>query len=104
MLDHEVPTVAKEIAAGDGFAISVLARTHDTSPSTCFRWITRGLPDAQGRRVYLEALRRGKRWYTSRGAVERFFARLPQSCGAIPQPATPRTPNKRARESARAQK
>ncbi len=96
-------SVASEIAAGDRLSTVELAHEHDTAPSTIFRWIQRGLPDAQGGRVFLEALRRGKVWLTSRAAVARFFERLPHSQGSSTPPA-PRSPSKRDRDSARAKK
>jgi hypothetical protein len=43
----------------------------EVASSTPLRWITRGC-----RGVRLEAFRRGGRWFTSREALERFFARL----------------------------
>jgi hypothetical protein len=43
----------------------------EVASSTPLRWITRGC-----RGVRLEAFRRGSRWFTSREALARFFARL----------------------------
>lgn len=62
----------------------------------------KGLPSGYGVRVKLEAIKRGKKWLTSRAAVERFFAALPAS---TPTPTAPpiRTPSKRERGSARAE-
>jgi hypothetical protein len=78
-----------------------LARQFNVAPSTALRWILRGLPDGQGGRVRLEAVRRGKPWITSRAALERFFAALPQSTSTPPAPPI-RSPARRERESARA--
>jgi hypothetical protein len=47
-----------------------------THLSTALRAITKGIKSPLGDRVFLEALRLGGRWITSREAVERFTARL----------------------------
>jgi len=75
-------TVAHEIADGDCVGTSQLARENHLQPSTIFRWIAKGLPAAEGGRVRLEAIRRGRRWLTSRAAVRRFFAALPANPAA----------------------
>lgn len=103
MLDTTLPDLAAEIIAGDAITVIDIARQFHVSPSTAFRWMMRGLPDARGERVRLQAIRRGKIWLTSRAALERFLSALPQSA---PTPATPpiRTPSKRDRDSVRAKK
>jgi transposase-like protein len=96
-------SVAAEIVNGDQLTLLSIARQFDVNPSTCLRWILRGLPDGRGGRVRLEAVRRGKPWLSSRGALERFLGALPQSA---PTQATPsiRTPSMRERDSAAAEK
>ena len=96
-----IESVAAEIAAGDILPTIELARQQRTSPSTVFRWISKGLPDGKGGRVFLEAVRRGKNWLTSSAAVRRFFERLEHSAPA-PGP-TIRTPSKRDRDCDRAE-
>jgi hypothetical protein len=44
-----------------------------TSPSTIWRWITRGVALPDGTRLRLEAVRCGSRWLTSAAAIELFF-------------------------------
>ena len=99
---HESECVSAEIAAGDAITLPALAQTHHAAPSTCFRWMKKGLPDGRGGRVYLEAIRRGKKWITSSAAVARFFARLEHSSAPTPPPL--RTPANREHDSARAEK
>ncbi len=92
--------IASEIAAGDGVALVEVARLQKTNISTIFRWVIRGLPRGSGERVKLEAIKRGRKWITTRPALTRFFAALPKSA---PAPVTPaRTPTQRERDSARA--
>jgi hypothetical protein len=95
--------IVDEIAAGHAIGPIELAHLHSVDPSTTFRWVIRGLPGRNGARVKLEAVRRGKRWLTTSGAIKRFFASLPISS---PQPTTPpvRTPARRQRDTARARK
>lgn len=95
------PSVSAEIVAGDSIPLKKLARQCHTAPSTCFRWVTKGLTDINGQRVFLEAVRRGKLVLTSSAAIARFFALLEYS---KPAPPPIRTPTKRERDSARARK
>ncbi len=46
------------------------------SPGCISRWITKGLRAQDGSTVYLEAVRAGRSFCTSREAVGRFFAEL----------------------------
>jgi hypothetical protein len=71
--------VAAEIAAGDELGTIAIAREKNLRPSTVLRWILTGLPARHGNRVRLEALKRGRRWLTSRAALARFFGELPNS-------------------------
>jgi transposase-like protein len=96
-------SVASEIVAGDQITLIEIARQFGVAPSTVLRWLLRGLPDGRGGRVRLEAVRRGKPWITSRAAIERFLAALPQA-GVTPATAPLRTPARRERESAAAMK
>jgi hypothetical protein len=87
-------SLADEIATTGGVSLIELARQHRTAPSTVFRWVQRGLPIGNGTRAKLEAVRRGRRWLTSRAAVARFFACLPTN--STPTAMRPiRTPAKR---------
>src|SRR5580765_1908497 len=88
--------LAGEIATGDAIRLADLAQRFHVCTTTCYRWIRMGLPGASGERVYLAALRRGKVWLTSSGAVARFLAELPQSMAGCPElpgnaPASPPT-------------
>lgn len=94
-------SLAGEVASGDQLTLIAIAREFQVNPSTCLRWVLRGLPDGQGGRVRLEALRRGKPWLTSRAALERFLAALPQSTTTSGAPAV-RTPTKREHDAYRA--
>jgi hypothetical protein len=91
-----------EIAGGDSLRLIDLARRFKVCISTCFRWIVKGLPTGNGSRVKLEALKRGKCWFTSEAAVKRFFAALPKS-EPTPAAAPMRTPCKFKRDNARAE-
>lgn len=91
----EPMSVAHEVADGDAIGTTELARTNHLQPSTVLRWILRGLPDATGSRVRLEAVKRGKRWVTSRAALKRFFAALPQNIDSSASPRSPLTPSTR---------
>jgi hypothetical protein len=94
-------SVAAEIANGDQITLIEISRQFRVNPSTGLRWILRGLPDGRGGRVRLEAIRRGKPWLSSRAALERFLAALPQSAPpSIVQ--SIRSPAKRERDSAHA--
>jgi hypothetical protein len=97
-------SVAAEVAAGDAITMTQLARQHQTAITTCFRWLQRGLPDGRGGRVFLAAIRRGKKWLTSQAAVQRFFAALPNNVQVAQSPEVARTPSKRARATAQAAK
>jgi hypothetical protein len=44
--------------------------------STLIRWITRGAPGPDGRRVKLAAVRIGAKWITSRAALQEFATAL----------------------------
>ena len=74
--------VAIEVADGDAVGTTEIAREKHLKISTIFRWISKGLPSADGSRVRLEAVRRGRTWLTSRAAMRRFFAALPTSSSA----------------------
>jgi hypothetical protein len=103
MPDIQLQSVAAEIAHGDQLTLITLSRQFSVNPSTCLRWVLRGLPDGHGGRIRLEAVRRGKPWLTSRAALARFLAALPQST-ATPNVPEARTPSKREHDSARAAK
>ena len=95
-------SLAAEIAGGDQLTLSEIARQMRLNPSTALRWILRGLPDGRGGRVRLEGIRRGKKWLTSRAALARFLAALPQSTTTEAAPPPIRTSSQRSRDAARA--
>jgi len=108
-----VPTsqIAQEVAAGAGISLGQAARrlpsyreSRPVSPSTLWRWISRGVLLADGSHVRLEAVRLGGRWLTSIPALERFTqAQTPAvEAGPAPTPNTPRTLAQRARAAERA--
>jgi len=67
--------------------------------SCLLRWVLSGVQTRTGR-VYLEAVRLGGRWLTSREALQRFAERLtPEPKDA---PTAPRPPNARRKASAAA--
>src|SRR5947209_8242806 len=103
MFDIQTQGLAAEIANGDHLTLLDIARQFDVAPSTCLRWVLRGLPDGHGNRIRLQAVRRGKPWLSSRAALARFLAALPQSTTTSVTPAD-RTPRKREHDSARAAK
>jgi hypothetical protein len=65
-----------------------------------FRWVQKGLIGPSGERVFLEGLRIGGRWHTSRPALQRFFEALTPRQNMT----TPRTATQRKRASDRAKK
>ena len=67
------------------------------SPSTTFRWCTRGVKTPTGV-VKLESFRAGSRVFTTRQAVERFVAVLSAPIEPTPAPAV-RTPAVRRKTS-----
>jgi hypothetical protein len=93
--------LATDIANGNGITLAELARKHGMNPSTCFRWVCKGLPGSNGLRVRLAAVRRGKKWLTSAAAVKQFFGALPTSTQVAAAPPI-RTPSQRERDTARA--
>jgi hypothetical protein len=68
-----------------------------------WRWILRGVPGPDGRRIRLEGVRCGGKWLTSKQALERFTAAItpPFDTEAI---SSPRTPAQRQLASERAAK
>src|SRR5579859_5047510 len=61
------------------------------SPTTIFRWATRGVLMPGAKRLRLEAIRIGARWLTSMEAIQRFIdaqteAKLPVLSDAVPMP------------------
>jgi hypothetical protein len=92
--------VAQEIADGDVIGTVQLARLQCLAPSSVFRWIAKGLPAASGGRVRREAVRRGRRWLTSRAALRRFYAALPTITAIDAQAPSPsRTRSRSSREA-----
>jgi hypothetical protein len=76
-------------------------RTH---LSTLLRWILKGAKGPAGEVVYLEGIRIGHRWMTSREALQRFAERLtPRPTSAVPV-SPPRTPGQRRRAAEAAER
>jgi hypothetical protein len=90
--------VTREVADGDVIGTTQLARRQCLGPSTVFRWIIKGLPAAAGGRVRLEAVRRGRKWFTSHAALRRFFAALPTITAVDEQRPSPSTSRSRSRD------
>ena len=88
-------SVAEEVANGDEIGTTQIARERNLDIATVFRWIVRGLPAADGGRVRLEAVKRGKTWLTSRAALRRFFLAMPTNA-AVNAPKATRRPTSRA--------
>jgi hypothetical protein len=83
--------VRQEVLAGDSLNLACAMRLlagggAPPSTVTAWRWVTKGLSLACGRRVRLEATRFGKRWLTSRAALGRFAA---AQQGDVPTHRTP---------------
>jgi hypothetical protein len=97
----QVSSLPTEIAHGDQIALVTNSREFGVAPSTCLRWVLRGLPDGHGGRIRLEAVRRGKPWLPSRAALARFLGALPQSTATQQTPQV-RTPAQREQASAQA--
>jgi hypothetical protein len=99
----------EEIESGQGETLTRAARraprTRQDRPVTLgclFRWITSGVLDPEGERVYLEAARLAGRWVTTPGAIRRFVeAQTPASNGnRAPSPTSPPPSTSRRRRKA----
>jgi hypothetical protein len=90
-----------DLAAEELLRIEEVANQCRTHFSTVFRWILKGIPGPDGRRIRLEAVRIGGKWVTTHSAVQRFAqATTPKFDGdSIPAPRTP-TARQRASEKA----
>lgn len=73
--------------------------TSRVNPSTVTRWIVRGCPARNGRRVRLAAVRAGCRWMITSSALDSFFAELADTA---PGPTSP-PPDGGSRADARRQ-
>jgi hypothetical protein len=74
-----------------------------TSFCSLWRWILRGVPGPEGRRVRLEAVRCGGKWLTSKEALQRFIEAITPRFDTDATTA-PRTMTQRQRASALAAK
>ena len=85
----------------NGMRLEAVARWGKVNFSTAYRWVTKGLPaPGGGGRVRLQAMRIGRRWWTSRPAFARFCeATTPPLDGNV---TPPRTATQRMRASERA--
>jgi hypothetical protein len=86
MVDNVFSRIAVEIAAGGGLSMGKVARRVGVSPATASRWVSQGLPDGLGGRRRLEAIRRGRVYFTSEAALVRFFDGLPNNNTRDPPP------------------
>ena len=68
-----------------------------TAPSTVFRYATKGVKLADGRRCVLETIRSGKRLLTTHAAIKRFLEA--QQGSPAESPPIPRSPAARRRAS-----
>jgi Protein of unknown function (DUF1580) len=77
-------------------------RTSDkVSPSTVWRWITRGCTDKDGKVVKLEAVRVGAYFCTSRQSITRFIEAINGPCeGPAPVIRAPTTRKKASEQAA----
>jgi hypothetical protein len=73
-----------------------------THISTVLRWILTGAKGPGGVTVRLEAVRAGRKWLTSREAVQRFLEALTPDPEAAQSTPVPRSPGRRQRASERA--
>jgi hypothetical protein len=80
--------------------VAHLAQTHF---STVLRWILKGLPNPDGIRIRLEALKVGRHWLTSKQALDRFTSALTPSFDDDAKPDI-RTASKRKSASMKAEK
>jgi hypothetical protein len=72
--------------------------------STLIRWALDGVRGPDGRLVRLEAVRLGRKWVTSRQALQRFVAALTPAPRDSSVSSPTRTPKQRARASEKAGK
>jgi len=103
--------ILSEVRNGDGLSPSSVARTFSerggrpgVHPTTIFRWMTKGVLCPDGRRVRLESVRIGSRYWTTWAAVERFVAATSGSTGTELSPPAPRSPTARQQASRRAER
>jgi hypothetical protein len=106
----EVSSVLSEIQNGGGLSLSAAGRLFpghrqngSIHSSTVFRWVTAGAKTAAGQVVRLEAVRVGRRWLTSRGAISRFVAALTPNTDTPParSPASSTAAQRRAQAAGR---
>jgi hypothetical protein len=72
--------------------------------SCILRWILNGVNGPTGDRIRLEAVRLGRRWITSREAIQRFAERLTPQLGESEPVRSTRTAVERGRAAERAAK
>ena len=89
-------TLLAEIEAGEALTMAQVAKLFPghrggtvVNPSTPFRWTTKGTRTPDGRVVFLEAIRVGTRWLSSRSAVARYIEALTIAPTSAPPPRTP---------------
>jgi hypothetical protein len=70
--------------------------------STLLRWVLEGVRGLDGRLVRLEAVRLGRKWVTSRQALQRFTTALTSGLENPPTSPPPRTARQRRRASEQA--
>lgn len=88
-----------QIEAQDAISLSQAAKLAPGRPSTCavWRWCRVGVKSKTGQRVRLAHIRAGARIYTSKAALDAFFAAVAEADAAYfedaPKPAPPSPPN-----------
>ena len=70
--------------------------------STLLRWVLEGVRGLDGRLVRLEAVRLGRKWVTSRAALQRFAAALTPALSDATSSPRPRSPTTRRRAAEKA--
>ncbi len=97
IVPQTVPQVLTEIRDGHGLNLATVAKqlpgnseSGHVNPSTAWRWAKTGCRLPDGRRVFLEVVKIGSRWLTSKQAVDRFIVALTDANQTDPIP-TPRS-------------
>ena len=97
-------TQEEPISLSEAAALLPRGRNHSKPHvSTILRWIQKGTKAPSGEKAYLDGLRVGSRWTTSREALQRFAERLTPQLDNDGM-SSPRTPTERRRAAERAER